>query len=114
MLASIGALVLATAIFSINAFFHTAYLNLMIISAAIMVFMAVSSAVVQSTVSDEYRGRVGGLFMMTWGLLPLGSFFAGLMAEHLGAPQATQIAAAAMLLMFGLAVWRIRALRRFN
>ena len=114
VLASIGALVMATAIFSINAFFHTAYLNLMIISAAIMVFMAVSSAVVQSTVSDEYRGRVGGLFMMTWGLLPLGSFFAGLTAEHLGAPQATQIAAAAMLLMFGLAVWRIRALRRFN
>ena len=114
VLASIGALVLATAIFSVNAFFHTAYLNLMIISAAIMVFMAVSSAVVQSTVSDEYRGRVGGLFMMTWGLLPIGSLFAGFMAERFGAPHATQIAAAAMLLMFGLAVWRIRALRQPN
>lgn len=114
VLASIGALVLASAIFSVNAFFHTAYLNLMIISAAIMVFMAVGSAIVQSTVSDEYRGRVGGLFMMTWGLLPLGSLFAGFMAERFGAPHATQVAAAAMLLMFGLAVWRIRALRQPN
>ena len=114
VLASVGALTLSTAIFSVNAFFHTAYLNLMIVSAAIMVFMAVSSAVVQSTVSDEYRGRVGGLFMMTWGLLPLGSLAAGFMAERLGAPHATQMAAAAMLLLFGLAVWRIRALRHLN
>ena len=114
VLASVGALTLSTAIFSVNAFFHTAYLNLMIISAAIMVFMAVSSAVVQSTVSDEYRGRVGGLFMMTWGLLPLGSLAAGFMAERLGAPHGTQMAAAAMLLLFGLAVWRIRALRHLD
>ena len=114
VLASIAALTLSTAIFSVNAFFHTAYLNLMIISAAIMVFMAVGSAVVQSTVSDEYRGRVGGLFMMTWGLLPLGSLFAGFMAERFGAPHATQMAAAAMLLLFGLAVWRIRALRNLE
>ncbi len=111
VLASIAALTLAMAIFSVNAFFHTAYLNLMIISAAIMVFMAVGSAIVQSTVSDEYRGRVGGLFMMTWGLLPLGSLAAGFMAERFGAPHATQIAAAAMLVLFGLAVWRIKALR---
>ena len=109
--ASIGALTLFTAIFSFNAIFHTAYLNLMIISAAMMVFLAVSSAVVQSTVADEFRGRVGGLFIMTWGTLPLGSLAAGFLAERFGAPHATQFAAAAMLVLFGLAVWRIRALR---
>ena len=114
VLVSISALTLGTAVFSVNAFFHTAYLNLMIVSAAMMVFLAVTSAVVQSTVSDEYRGRVAGLFMMTWGVLPFGSLAAGFLAERLGAPHATQIAAGAMLLLFGLAVWRIKAIRHLK
>ena len=114
VLSSVTVLALATAIFSVNSFFPMAYLNLMIISAAIMVFLAVSSAVVQSTVSDEFRGRVGGLYVVTWGMLPFGSLAIGFLAERFGAPHATQIAAAAMLLLFGLAVWRIRALRNLE
>ena len=86
----------------------------MIISAAMMVFLEVTSAVVQSTVSDEYRGIVAGLFMMTWGVLPIGSLAAGFLAERLGSPHATQIAAAAMLLLFGLAVWRNKAIRHLE
>ena len=54
-LSVMSVLTLATAVFSINVFFHTAYLNLMIISAAMMTFFSVSSAIIQSTVSDEYR-----------------------------------------------------------
>ena len=86
----------------------------MIISAAMMTFFSVSSAVIQSTVSDEYRGRVAGLYILTWGLFPFGSLGAGLLAERLGAPHATQIAAGVMLLLFTLAVWRIRVLRRLG
>ena len=114
VLASMCVLTLATAVFSINVFFHTAYLNLMIISAAMMTFFSVSSATIQSTVSDEYRGRVAGLYILTWGLFPFGSLSAGFLAERLGAPHATQIAAGAMLLLFGLAVWRIKVLRQLG
>ena len=114
LLVSMSVLTLATAVFSINVFFHTAYLNLMIISAAMMTFFSVSSAVIQSKVSDEYRGRVAGLYMLTWGLFPFGSLGAGFLAERLGAPHATQIAAGAMLLLFSLAVWRIRILRQLG
>ena len=114
VLVSISVLTLATAVFSINVFFHTAYLNLMVISAAMMTFFSVSNAVIQSTVSDEYRGRVAGLYILTWGLFPFGSLSAGFLAERLGAPHATQIAAGAMLLLFSLAVWRIRVLRQLG
>ena len=108
------ALALTTALFSINAFFPTAYLNLMVISAAMMTLFSVSSATVQSTVPDQYRGRVSGLYMLTWGLFPFGSLSAGFLAERLGAPHATQIAAGTMLVLFSLAVWRIRTLRQLG
>ena len=114
VLVSMSVLTLATAVFSINVFFHTAYLNLMIISAAMMTFFSVSSATIQSTVSDEYRGRVAGLYILTWGLFPFGSLSAGFLAERLGAPHATQIAAGIMVLLFSLAVWRIKVLRRLG
>ena len=114
MLVAAVALALTTALFSINAFFPTAYLNLMIISAAMMTLFSVSSATVQSTVPDNYRGRVSGLYMLTWGLFPFGSLASGFLAERLGAPHATQIAAGTMIVLFALAVWRIRTLRQLG
>ena len=100
----------ATMLFSVNSFFPTAYLNLMVVSAAMMMFFSVTSAVVQSTVPDEFRGRVTGLYMITWGLFPLGSLMAGWLAENLGAPSATQITSGAMLLLLAFTAWRFRSL----
>ena len=103
-----------TLLFSVNAFFPTAYLNLMIISAAMMMYFSVTSAVVQGTVPDEYRGRVTGLYMITWGLFPLGSLLAGWLAENLGVQAATQITSGAMLLLLAFAAWRFRWLWRMR
>ena len=101
-----------TLIFSVNAFFPTAYLNLMIISAAMMMYFSVTSAVVQGTVPDEFRGRVTGLYMITWGLFPVGSLLAGWLAENLGVQHATQITSGIMLLLLAFAAWRFRSLWR--
>ena len=84
----------------------------MIISAAMMTLFSVSSATVQGMVPDRYRGRVSGLYMLTWGMFPLGSVTTGFLADRLGAPHATQIAAGTMLVLFLLAVWRIKSLRQ--
>ena len=100
----------ATMLFSVNAFFPTAYVNLMVVSAATMMFFSVTSAVVQSTVPDEFRGRVTGLYMITWGLFPLGSLTAGWLAENLGAPSATQAMSGAMLALLVFVAWRFRSL----
>ena len=103
-----------TLLFSVNAFFPTAYLNLMIISAAMMMYFSVTSAVVQGAVPDEYRGRVTGLYMISWGLFPLGSIIAGWLAENLGVQAATQITSGVMLLLLAFVAWRFRWLWRMR
>ena len=112
VLASMCVMAIATGIFSINVFFPTAYVNLIIISAAMMISFSISSAIIHSTITDEYRGRVAGLFILPWGLLPLGSLASGFMAERLGAPHATQITSGIMIILLCLVVWRIRTLRK--
>lgn len=109
--AGLCAMALFTLVFSVNGFIYTAYVNLVFISAAMMMFFSVSSAIIHSTVSDEYRGRVAGLYILSWGLMPFGSLGTGFLAEHLGAPHATQIAAGMMVILLGIAFWRMRFLR---
>ena len=108
LMCGISVTAVTTLLFSLNAFFPTAYLNLMVVSAAMMMYFSITSAVVQSTVPDEYRGRVTGLYMITWGLFPLGSLLAGWLAESLGVQQATQITSGIMLLLLAVAAWKFR------
>ena len=112
VLASMCVMAMATGIFSINVFFPTAYVNLIIISAAMMISFSISSAIIHSTIADEYRGRVAGLFILPWGLLPLGSLASGFLAERLGAPHATQITSGIMIVLLCLVIWRIKTLRK--
>ena len=49
-------------------------------------FMSGNNALVQHRVSDDVRGRVMGAYMLTWGLMPLGSLPMGMIADRLGTP----------------------------
>ena len=109
---SVLTVALATLAFSVNGLFQTAYANLMVLSGATMVFFSVSGAVIQGTVSDEFRGRVSGLYMITWGLYPIGSLASGFLADRLGAPHATQIAGVILIAAFGFGAWKFRRLWR--
>lgn len=51
-------------------------------------YMAMNNAMLQSRISDEYRGRVMGTYVLTWGLMPLGAMPMGIMADHFGTPTA--------------------------
>lgn len=112
VLASMFTMAIATGIFSINVFFPTAYVNLIFINASMMIYFSISSAIIHGRVSDEFRGRVAGLYILPWGLLPLGGLGTGFLAEQLGAPHATQIASGIMIVLLCLLVWRIRTLRQ--
>ena len=112
VIASVLTVALATLAFSVNGLFQTAYLNLMILSGATMAFFSVSGAAIQGTVSDEFRGRVSGLYMITWGLYPIGSLASGFLADNLGAPRATQIAGVILIAAFGFGAWKFRRLWR--
>ncbi len=85
---------------------------LVLLGIGVSCFWATTTAAIQLLVDEEMRGRIGGLYMVTWGLFPAGSLLAGTLAETYGPPIATMAAAglvavslAALLLRFGV-VWR--------
>lgn len=49
-------------------------------------------------VDDEYRGRVMSAYMMEMGMVSLGAFVAGALAEAIGAPTAVLLLGVALLL----------------
>ena len=105
----IGSLVLvavAMALFSQVRSYGLAVPTLVMLSVGIGGFWSMTTATVQSMASDEFRGRVAGLYMLTWGMFPVGSLLAGSLAERLGPEQATLMAVGGLGVVFvALALW---------
>lgn len=78
-----------------------------------MVTLNLSNVIVQTTVQDELRGRVMGVYTLTFfGLMPMGSLISGAIASRLGEPT-TVMMSAFILLVFSLVLWvYLPALRR--
>ena len=57
-----------------------------LIGVAQAIYLAINNALVQLATPDALQGRVMSIYMMTWGLLPLGSLPQGALADWLGAP----------------------------
>jgi MFS family permease len=75
-------------------------------------YMAINQTVMQLKVDDDVRGRVLSIYLLTWGMLPLGQLPLGALANRIGAPAATALACAlAALLVLGIAA-RFAPLRR--
>ncbi|MDA1128660.1 MAG: MFS transporter [Chloroflexi bacterium] len=94
--------------FALNPWFYLALPALMLMSAGLMAFYAQCNAAIASQVPDHLRGRVSGLYMLNWGVSPLGGIAAGLIAQFLGAPIAIGIATGCMVLAFAAIVFRFR------
>lgn len=60
-----------------------------LIGVAQAVYLATNNTLVQLATPDELRGRVMSVYMMTWGLMPLGSLPQGMLADWFGAPIVT-------------------------
>jgi predicted MFS family arabinose efflux permease len=70
-----------------------------------MVYANLTNNLVQHHVPDELRGRVMGIYSLTFfGLIPIGALIAGTLAEYLGAPTAVVIMSA-VCLFFALLLW---------
>ncbi len=70
-----------------------------------MVLYNLCNNLVQSHVADELRGRVMGLYSLTFlGVIPIASLLSGLLADRIGSPQTVRLTAA-ILLVFSLALW---------
>lgn len=51
-------------------------------------YQTIYKVVIQDRIPDEFRGRITGMYLLVWGLLPLGSLLMGSAADWLGAPVA--------------------------
>jgi len=79
-----------------------------------MLFMTTNDSTIQALVSDELRGRVMSLLMMSFGVMPLGILPLTLAVDQFGAPATVAVSStlmlASLLLFFALSS-RLRHLR---
>jgi MFS family permease len=61
--------------------------------------MALGNSLVQYYTDATYRGRVMSFFMLGFGFSSLGAFFAGLLAEGIGAPWSVGLLAIVLLIV---------------
>jgi MFS family permease len=84
-----------------------ALLFLSLAGATSSVYQTLNGTIIQELCPDEYRGRVSSVYMVTWGMLPLGALPAGALAEVYGARVtvfvggAITLAFAVLLLLIG-------------
>ena len=74
-------------------------------------FLAMNQTALQLRVDDDKRGRVFSIYLLTWGLLPLGQLPTGLIADAAGAPVAVAGASTLALIGIALIAWRFPSLR---
>jgi MFS family permease len=89
-------------------------LNLLFLAAAGLLgssLMSATNALIQHRIDDAIRGRVFGIYMLTWGLMPLGSMPMGLLSAEFGAPLAVGSAAVLSTLLTGVLYLGSPALR---
>jgi MFS family permease len=67
------------------------------------IYQAANNTLLQSIVPDALRGRVLSAYILTWGVMPLGTLPLGWMADQTGAPAAVGLAGA-LVVLFSLAV----------
>jgi MFS family permease len=76
-------------------------------------YMTTITAALQLNVPEELRGRVMGVWGLTWSLVPLGGTIAGTIAEFAGAPAAVMLGGAlvvALAVTIGIMLPKVRTL----
>jgi MFS family permease len=85
------------------------------VGAALIQVMNLANALVQSLVPDRLRGRVMGVYSLTFfGLMPIGALWVGIAAQHLGEPIAVMMGAVAYLAVVATLFVRVPGLRRLQ
>jgi MFS family permease len=114
-LLTVGTLVFPALLFafSLARWFPLSLLLMFGVGAALIQIMNLANALVQSLVLDRLRGRVMGLYGLTFfGLMPLGALWIGTVAEHMGEPTAVMVGATVSLTVAVLVLIRAPGLRR--
>jgi MFS family permease len=99
-------------LFSFSTHFWLSAALLLPVGFGMMLQMSSSNTLIQAMVPDHLRGRVMAVYsMMFMGMAPFGAFFAGALADRLGAPITVAMGAVAAIggaALFGLNLPKIR------
>ncbi len=92
-------------LFSINSSFVLSALILVGIGAGIIAVNNLANGLIQTLVSEDFRGRVMGVYSFSFfGFMPVGALWIGVLAEHVTSPYAIMINAI-ILLFFTILIW---------
>jgi MFS family permease len=86
LFASLATFGLLLALFAMSTWLPLSTGIMGLLGGAQAIYLASNNTLVQVATPDELRGRVMSVYMMTWGLMPLGSLPQGVLADWLGAP----------------------------
>ncbi len=75
------------------------------------IYMAATNTLLQLAVEDSIRGRVLSVYLLTWGLLPIGTLPAGAIADAWGAPAAVTVLTSLALVAIVVVALRFPVLR---
>jgi MFS family permease len=79
-----------------------------------MSYWSANNTVLQTVVPDELRGRVTSIYMLTWGVAPLGTLTAGALADLMGAPATITLMGAATAAFAFIAAFRMPHIRNLT
>jgi len=105
---------LALVLFARSGSFYLSLPALFLVGVGSMGYNALNHTLLLTTSTPEMRGRVTSIYMMSFGIMPLGVFPMTAAADAIGPPNALTIGGAALVLVTLLVVlWRpqIRSLR---
>ncbi len=109
---SCGGFGVSLILFSFSRHFWLSAALLLPVGFCMMLQMSSSNTLIQAMVPDELRGRVMAVYsMMFMGMAPFGAFFAGALADRLGAPVTVAMGAVAAIggaALFGMRLPKIR------
>ena len=84
-------------LFALSPWFAAALLFTVVLNATLWSFDSTMGAVLQLIVPDAMRGRIIGLYSLTWGFTPVGGFLLGSVATATSAPFALSVGSLAIL-----------------
>jgi MFS family permease len=111
-LLALGATGVALALFGQASWLPLALVFLILTGGCQMMGMTLNQTLLQTSITDEMRGRVSSVHMLDAGLMPLGSLAAGGLAEALGAPAAVTVMGMVLAGIAALALLRLPILRQ--
>ncbi|MBF8267326.1 MAG: transporter [Dehalococcoidia bacterium] len=114
MLASAVTWAIFTGMFALSTNLAWALPLLAMVGCSSTAYMAMNMSLVQLAVSEEMRGRVMSLSMMTFGLMPLGVFPTSILSERFGIGFALLVGAVGLGLMTLIAGVALPSIRRID